>query len=353
VGEVRARTRIVSEPGRVARHLAAEVEALPASRVVVVADRGFADAGLLEPVIGSLPLAALVDVDPGLDAAAAVGDACLALGADGVVIVGGGSALCAGKAAAIRLTNSRPLVEYMGRDRLDALPAPCIAVPTTAGSGSEVSTVVVLHDRAHTGHVVIRGTGYEPDVALLDGTLLVTLPDRPLVEAALDALSHALEALWARRATAFTDALALSAASSIRAALPLALSSRPVDALQALFDASAMANLACGNAEMGLVHALSAAPSVHLPHGYQNGVLLPWVAAYNRPAVREAVVAEIDALPALYEAIGFSPRFTEVDAAGADAMVAAAMESPFRANNVRAAHEAELRELLRAAGAGE
>ena len=275
----------------------------------------------------------------------------MSLGANGVLIIGGGSALCAGKAAAIRLTNAAPLSSYMGRDRLDALPAPCIAVPTTAGSGSEVSTVVVLHDPAHTGHVVIRGTGYEPDVALLDGTLLVSLPSRPLAEAALDALSHALEALWARKATPFTDALALAAAAAIRSALPEAMESRSVDALQSLIDASAMANLACGNAEMGLVHALSAAPSVHLPHGYQNGVLLPWVAAYNRPAVGSAVAAEIDALSALYSAIGFTPRFDGLSAVDADAMVAAAMENPFRANNVRAASEAELREVLRAAGA--
>ena len=288
MGEFRARTRIVSGPGCVARHLGAEVAALPASRVVVVADRGFAEAGLLDAVVGDLPIAALVGVDPGLAEAEAVGAACVELGADGVLVVGGGSALCAGKAAAIRLTNSRPLAEYMGRDRLDALPAPTIAVPTTAGSGSEVSTVVVLHDPAHTGHVVIRGAGYEPDVALLDGTLLATLPRRPLVEAALDALSHALEALWARKATAFTNALALSAAATIRLSLPIALCERSVDALQALIDASAMANLACGNAEMGLVHALTAAPSVHLPHGYQNGVLLPWVAAYNGPAVGSA-----------------------------------------------------------------
>ena len=164
----------------------------------------------------------------------------------------------------MRLRNPAPLDAYEGRDRLPSLPAPTIAIPTTAGSGSEVSTVVVLHDANRAQHLVVRGRGYEPDVALLDGSLLRTLPEPPLVQAALDALSHALEALWAHGATRFTDTLALAAAADIRAALPRAIA-REDDAMQTLMEASAMANLACGNAGLGLVHALTSAPDVHLP----------------------------------------------------------------------------------------
>jgi len=72
-----------------------------------------------------------------------------------------------------------------------------------------------------------------------------------------------------------------------------------------------MANLACGNSGLALVHALTSAVDVHLPHGYQNGVLLPHVAAFNRGAVAEAAVAEIDSLAALYDAIGFEARFAD------------------------------------------
>jgi alcohol dehydrogenase class IV len=106
-----------------------------------------------------------------------------------------------------------------------------------------------------------------------------------------------------------------------------------------------MANLACGNSGLGLVHALTSAVSVHLPHGYQNGVVLPHVAAFNRGFVAPAVVPEIDALENLYREIGFDPHFRpgEIDV---DAMVAAALDNPFRDNNRRDAGEDELRELL-------
>jgi alcohol dehydrogenase class IV len=207
--------------------------------------------------------------------------------------------------------------------------------------------VVVLHEEGRSRHLVIRGRGYEPAVALLDGELLRTLPRGPMIAAALDALSHALESLWVRGSSRFTGAMALAAARHLRRALPPALEG-DVDAMQAMIEASAMANLACGNSGLGLVHALSSAVSVHMPHGQQNGVLLPHVAHFNREMVAPEVAAEIDALDALYAEIGFVARFEpgEIDA---DAMVAAAMENPFRENNRRDAGEEELRVLLAAA----
>jgi alcohol dehydrogenase class IV len=163
---------------------------------------------------------------------------------------------------------------------------------------------------------------------MLDGALLRTLPRRPLVAAALDALSHALEALWVRGASRFTDALALSAARRIGGALPPALDGS-VDALQELVEASAMANLACGNSGLGLVHALTAAPRLGLPHGELNGILLPVVAEFNRPELSGDVLGEIDALPALYATIGFDAR---LPAGAAERMVTAAMANLFREN---------------------
>ena len=355
--EFRARTRIVTGWGCARRELPREIAALGARTVGVIADRGVAEAGLLEPLLAGagevrVPICALIGVDPDVDTAEAAAQAAIEAGAEAILAVGGGSALCAGKAAAIRLRNPPPLDAYQGRDRLPLMPAPSIAVPTTAGSGSEVSTVVVLHDPHHDQHLVIRGRGYEPDVALLDGSLLVTLPPRPLVEAALDALSHCYEALWARRATPITDALALSAAATIRTSLPPALE-RSEEDLQALIVASAMANLACGNAELGLVHALSAAPGVQLAHGHPNAVLLPHVAAFNAPVLAGAAAAEIATLPALYARLELSDRFAdgELTARDAELMVAAALANPFLHNNRRPASETDVRGLLAAAGA--
>jgi alcohol dehydrogenase class IV len=304
---------------------------------------------MLEPLLAgvegiALPVCALIGEDPDLAECERAATATLEHGGEAVLAIGGGSTLCAAKAVAILLRNDGPLDAYEGIGRLPSPPAPTIAVPTTAGSGSEVSNVVVLHEAGRSRHLVIRGRGYEPAVALLDGELLRTLPRAPMIAAALDALSHALESLWVRGSSRFTGAMALAAAAQVRQALQPALGG-DLDAMQALIEASAMANLACGNSGLGLVHALSSALTVHLPHGYQNGVLLPHVAAFNRDSVAPAVVAEIDALEALYREIGFDPRFepAEIDI---DAMVAAAMDNPFRDNNRREAGEDELRELL-------
>lgn len=356
-----APTRIVAYLGCVGAQLADELRALGADRVAVIADRGFADAGMLEPLLVpvggiELPVCSLTGEDPDVAEAERAATAAIEAGAEAVLAIGGGSALCAAKAAAIRLRNPPPLDAYAGSGRLPVPPAPVIAIPTTAGSGSEVSNVVVLHEPGRSRQLVIRGRGYEPRVALLDGQLLRTLPQRPLIAAALDALTHALEALWVRGATRFTDAMAVAAAHVIYDALPQVLEGRSEadKARQALIEASAMANLACGNSGLGLVHALTSAPDVHLPHGYQNGVLLPAVCAFNRIAARPEAMGAINRLAALYERIAFEARFSpgELDRAGVEAMVTAGLANPFRQNNCRLASEEDLREILVAAGGG-
>jgi alcohol dehydrogenase class IV len=304
-------------------------------------DRGFAHAGLLEPILEGAPgarLCALIGEDPDVAECESAATAARKAGAGAVLAIGGGSALCAAKAVAILLTNPGPLGDYEGIGRLESPPALAVAVPTTAGSGSEVSNVVVLHDPGRERHLVIRGRGYEPRVAILDGELLRTLPRAPMIAAALDALSHALESGWARGGTSVTRALAPAAGATLRRALPRVLAG-DVDAMQELVEASAIANLACGNSGLGLVHALSSAPSVHLPHGYQNGVLLPHVARFN------GAEEELDGL---YAQIGFEARFRpgELSAQDVAAMVAAAMSNPFRANNVRESDETDLRTIL-------
>jgi alcohol dehydrogenase class IV len=295
----------------------------------------------------------LIHPDPTTDEVEIVAAEAIGFESDLIVAVGGGSGLAAGKAVALRLRNEKPITEYAGRDQASGGVAPTIAIPTTAGSGSEVSTALVLHDPRRPAVLVVRGRGYEPDVALLDGMLLRTLPRDPMVYAALDALSHAIEALWAKKASPFTDTLAYGAAERIHEVLPRALESRRPEDLQALLEASAMANLACGSSELGLVHALSLSTAVHLPHGYQNAVLMPHVAAFNRSAVPERAQAELDRILPLYERIGFDPHFRpgELDAHQAEGMVQVALAAPLSANNARQASADQLRDILAAAGA--
>jgi alcohol dehydrogenase class IV len=174
-----------------------------------------------------------------------------------------------------------------------------------------------------------------------------------MIYAGLDALSHAIEALWTKKASPFTDVLAYGAAERIYQSLPRALESRQPKDLQILLEASAMANLACGSSELGLVHALSLSTAVPLPHGYQNAVLLPHVADFNRSALPERAQEEVDRVLPFYERIAFDPHFRpgELDAAQAESMVQIALAAPLSANNVKPATASQLHEILTAAGA--
>lgn len=350
-------TRVLSGLGSLAR-ISAEIDALAARRLVVVADRGVAEVGLLDRVLaasGPLLVAGTILVDPNPDVAAVeqAAESVRAADADSVLAVGGGSGLCAAKAVAILLANPGPVTAYEGVGRVPRPPVPTVAVPTTAGSGSEVSNALVLHEAGRDREIVIRGPGCEPTLAVLDGTVLRDLPRRPMLYAALDALTHALEALWARQRTLYTDALAAAAADTILATLPHALDQRGDEDLQRLLDASCAANLACGNTGLGLVHALSSAPSVPLAHGYQNGALLPHVARFNAPVLDPTHRRYVAAVDELYDRVGFAGRFTsgELDDAALAAMLTASTAHPFRLNNARPSTDEQVSALLREAGA--
>ena len=162
--EFAAPTRIVAGRGCAAASLATELRALGVETIAVVADRGFAAAGLLEPLLEAVdgvavPVCALIGEDPDIAEAEEAVASAQHHGAQAVLAVGGGSAMCAAKGVAIRLRNAGLLDAYEGIGRLPVPPAPSIAVPTTAGSGSEVSNVVVLHDPGRERHLVIRGRG--------------------------------------------------------------------------------------------------------------------------------------------------------------------------------------------------
>jgi alcohol dehydrogenase class IV len=358
-------TKVVSGLGCLAL-LPAELEHLGARRLAVVADRGVAEAGLLDVVLqgvdaSTIAATLLIDPDPDVAAAENAATAARAAQCDLVVAVGGGSALAVGKATAIRLTNDGRIDIYQGVNQVPAPPVPTVAVPTTAGSGSEVSKVLVLHEQGRTDELVVRADGCEPRVAILDGTVLRRLPRAPLLHAGLDALSHAMEAQWARRGSWVTAALGQAAAQAIIGVLPAVVagadggangSGDNDESLQRLIEASCAANMACGNSGLTLVHALSTAPSVRLPHGLKNGILLPHVARFNEQVSAPATKSLAAAIGPLYAALSFRPVFppslTDTDAA--HAMVAASSGHPFRANNLRESSDAELFGILEQAG---
>jgi alcohol dehydrogenase class IV len=172
-----------------------------------------------------------------------------------------------------------------------------------------------------------------------------------------------MEALWARRGSWFTAALGQAAAQAIIETLPAVVAGASSganrggdndDQLQRLIEASCAANMACGNSGLALVHALSGSPEVHLPHGQQNGILLPHVAAFNDPVSDDETRRLAAQLPGLYGRLGFQAAFQKetIPPHAGRSMIAASAGHQFRANNLRESSDQDVTALLSMAGVG-
>ena len=331
-------TRVVAGPGSLAT-IGALARELKMTNILVVSD----------PVISGQPfhaeaLAALkasgLDVarfdECGIDARCShidqQGDRARRDGIDGVVCVGGGSVMCTGKGVAIVATNAKPMAECTGVGKFDRKALPMIMVPTTAGSGSEVSQWTIVKDEER--HLKLLGGGplSFPDAAILDPVTLRSLPMRVAALPAVDALTHAVEAYLSAIASPITDSLALGAARLQYGSLRASINSDDEKAREDNLVASCMANIACGNARLGHGHALSLPLEGHLdlPHPYGVGVLLPHVIEFNLAVLPDKVkplaeafevattgltrsqmiAASAEAIRALYADIAFPVRFT-------------------------------------------
>ncbi|MEO3416294.1 iron-containing alcohol dehydrogenase [Roseovarius sp. CAU 1744] len=206
-------------------------------------------------------------------------------GIDGIIAIGGGSAMCVGKAVAIVATNPPSFRDCAGVASFTNRALKMIMIPTTAGSGAEVSQFTLVKDDENETKFVGGGPLSFPDVAVLDPEVLSGIPPRLAAVSAVDALSHAVEAMFTEFATPLTDGLATTAVSLLFRSAPAAILERNEAACTENLLGSAIANMACGNARLGLAHALSLPLEAqhHLPHGYGVGVLLPHVLAFNAP----------------------------------------------------------------------
>jgi alcohol dehydrogenase len=207
-------------------------------------------------------------------------------GADSVVSVGGGSSIDTAKAVAAMLgTEAGSVRNVIGFSKLKQKPAPHVAIPTTAGTGSESTCMAVIKDRE-------AGKKLIPDAGILDPLLSVTMPRGVTASTGMDAMTHAAESIMSKRATPPTDALALHAVSLITKHLPRAVENGDdLEARGMMLVASNLAGQAFQNALVGVVHAMAHALGgiVGVPHGLANGILL-WVGMeYNAGAAPDRV----------------------------------------------------------------
>merc|ERR1719502_2236281 len=161
---------------------------------------------------------------------------------------------------------------------------PVVCVPTTAGTGSEVTKFTIVIDSETQEKMLVAGPGLLPDVALVDYELSMAKPYRLTADSGLDTFCHAMEAYVSRKATPFTDTLALAAAASTVRHLPTAAST-PSDreAREAMMLAATQAGIAFSNASVTLIHGMSRplGARYHVPHGTSNAILLPAVTQYS------------------------------------------------------------------------
>lgn len=215
---------------------------------------------------------------------------------DGLIAIGGGSPIDTAKAASIMAKHSGALREYKAPFQMEIPGIPVIAIPTTAGTGSEVTKFTVVTDSDTGEKMLCVGSAYVPAAAIVDYELTMEKPWRLTADTAIDSLTHAIEAFVSRKRNPFTDPLCLSAMESIARNVSVACKN-PDDkfAREALMLAATQAGLAFSNSSVALVHAMSRplGAHFHIPHGLSNAMLLPKVTQFSIPGARElyAVIA--------------------------------------------------------------
>tara|TARA_R110002110_G_scaffold405241_1_gene624235 strand:- start:71382 stop:72539 length:1158 start_codon:yes stop_codon:yes gene_type:complete len=204
---------------------------------------------------------------------------------DCVVGLGGGSAIDTAKAVAVMAEREGPMRQYKVPYAIDS-GLPVIAIPTTAGTGSEATRAAVITDTQTQEKMLWMGLGLMPVAALVDYELTLTMPYRLSADTGIDSLCHALEAYVSRRANPFTDSVALTAMRSIYQNIRVACE-QPDNraAREAMMLAATQGGMAFANASVTLIHGMSRPIGAlfHVPHGLSNAMLLPEVTAWSVP----------------------------------------------------------------------
>ena len=206
---------------------------------------------------------------------------------DGLVSLGGGSPIDTAKAIGMLAANGGRARDYKVPNAPPKMGPVHIAIPTTAGTGSEVTRFTVISDSETNEKMLIAGGTLLPSAAIVDYELTLTMPPRLTADTGTDSLTHAIEAYVSRKANAFSDVFALTAMKSIWAELPIAFrdpSNR--NAREKMMLAATQAGIAFSNASVALVHGMSRPIGVHfhVPHGLSNAMLLPAVTAFSLDA---------------------------------------------------------------------
>jgi len=361
-----------------AKNVGQEARLLGAKRAMVVTDPGVAGADLVQPISDSLEGAGLafslyakVEPEPPARVIDEASAQFKAQDCDLVIGLGGGSSLDVAKGVSVVAANGGSVLDYCGFDLVKKPGAPKILIPTTAGTGSEVTRVFVLTDEAQQAKKAVYSFFTLPEVALVDPALTLSMPPQVTADTGVDALVHAIETYVSSNATPFSDTLAEKAIGLITRWLPLAWAKGSnLEARYYMSLAATTSGLAFGSGGLGAVHGLAyvLGTDYHLPHGRSNAIMLPHVMRFNLPGnpekfadiaalmdqdveglpVMEAAEAGVRAVEDLLETIKLPYRLRDYDIPEADLpqMVEGAMkQTRLFVTNPRDLSQEDIREI--------
>jgi len=299
-----------------------EVKTLGGRKAIIVTDPGIVSAGYAKVVEDSLRekqiefgLFDQVEPEPPARLVAKCSQMIREGKYDLVIGVGGGSSLDVAKGASLMVTNPGTIVDYAGMEMVPKPGLPKILIPTTAGTGSEATRVLVVTDERDNTKKTIGSTFAIPEVAILDPMLTLSMPPHITANTGMDALVHAIESYVSAITTPYAEILAIEAISLIAHNLPLAYSKgNNLIARYNMLLASNIAGLAFGSSRTGAVHGLAYVIDIdyHLPHGRANAIMLPHVMNFNKTGnlrkfakIAEAMGENVGGL-SIYEAAGKS-----------------------------------------------
>ncbi|MCK9261048.1 MAG: iron-containing alcohol dehydrogenase [Azoarcus sp.] len=333
--------RIVCETGAAAR-LGELAKELGMRHAMIVTDRGLIEAGVLNSALEGFKSAGVattvftdVLADPPEESVLNATEAARAAGADGIIGFGGGSSMDTAKLVALLAGAPQTLTEVYGIGLARGPRLPLIQVPTTAGTGSEVTPIAIVTTPTQEKKGVVSPILY-PDIAVLDGTLTVGLPARVTAMTGIDAMVHAIEAYTSRhKKNPLSDSLAVKALELLYNNIRKVIADgSDLAARSAMLQGSLLAGMAFANAPVAAVHALAypLGGHYHVPHGLSNALVLPPVLAFNRSSAEtpyaelaqvilpqrnfaspaEAADAFIEAMRTLVAEMPFEQRLSEV-----------------------------------------
>lgn len=273
------------------------IQELGVSKVLIVTDSGIENAGLLKPVTISLDEAGIeyhifneVEPNPFVETFEKGVEHIKEFNVDAVLGVGGGSSIDTAKGVAIMSTNPGSILDYEGVGKIKIPPLPIIAIPTTAGTGSEVTNSTVVTNKETSFKLGVLGPHVYPDIAILDPYFIMNLPQSITASTGMDALTHAIESYTSKTANIVSEAMAKHAITIIGKNLTKTyFVGTDIESRRKMLDASMIAGAAFAQSRLGNVHAISHTLGgvFNIPHGVANAVLLPYIMKFNLPACTE------------------------------------------------------------------